>query len=362
MISALNHVYERWDGRGLPDGLMGDQIYLVARVVHVAEQVVLAHFAGGAEAARREVERRAGGHLDPDMCAAFAQHCDDVFAALGAPDMLTAVLDVEPWPAASIAASELERVCLALAIFADLKGTHLVGHSTHVAEIAGGAARLMGMDDQAVANVHAAGLLHDLGRTAVSSGIWERKGPLGPADRERVRLHTYWTERILSRCPVVADVARDAAAHHERLDGSGYHRGAGASELGRAARLLAAADAFAAMTETRPHRLAVSADEAARLLLVDTAAGKLDAEAAMAVIEAAGLPRPRSAFPCGLTEREVDVVRLCARGLSNREIAEQLVLSARTVQHHLASIYDKTGRRTRAGAAVFAMEHGLVSG
>src|SRR6266508_418916 len=129
-----------------------------------------------------------------------------------------------PLRSAKIAASELERVCLALAIFADLKGTHLVGHSTHVAEIAGGAARLMGMDDQAVANVHAAGLLHDLGRTAVSSGIWERKGPLGPADRERVRLHTYWTERILSRCPVVADVARDAAARHERLDGSGYHR------------------------------------------------------------------------------------------------------------------------------------------
>ena len=96
-------------------------------------------------------------------------------------------------------------------------------------------------------------------------------------------------------------------------------------------------------------------------MLADAAAGKLDPAAAAAVIEGAGLPRPRATWPCGLTEREVDVLRLCARGLSNRDIAEKLVVSARTVQHHLASIYDKTERRTRAGAAVFAVEHGLAT-
>src|SRR5207237_5062069 len=121
------------------------------------------------------------------------------------------------------------------------------------------------------------------------------------------------------------------------------------------------ADAFAAMTESRPHRPGLALDEAARLLIADAGSGKLDPEAAMAVVEAAGLPRPRPSYPCGLTEREVEVLRLCARGLTNREIADELVVSARTVQHHLASIYDKTGRRTRAGAAVFAVEHGLVS-
>jgi DNA-binding CsgD family transcriptional regulator len=217
------------------------------------------------------------------------------------------------------------------------------------------------MDAAAIDEIHAAALLHDLGRTAVSSEIWDRAGPLGPADRERVRLHSYWTERVLARCPAIAALSPVAAAHHERLDGSGYHRGASATELRPAARVLAAADAFAAMTESRPYRPAHAAPDAARELVAGGSAGKLDPGAAAAVIEAAGLPRHRAAWPCDLTDREVDVLRLCARGMTNRQIAETLIVSARTVQHHLGSIYDKTERRTRAGAAVFAVEHGLAT-
>jgi HD-GYP domain-containing protein (c-di-GMP phosphodiesterase class II) len=139
----------------------------------------------------------------------------------------------------------------------------------------------MGMDGTVIAEVHAAALLHDLGRTAVSSEIWNRAGPLGPADRERVRLHSYWTERVLARCPAIATLAPVAAAHHERLDGSGYHRGAGATELRPAARLLAAADAFAAMTESRPHRPALAACDAARELMAS--ASKFDGAAPRAL-------------------------------------------------------------------------------
>jgi DNA-binding NarL/FixJ family response regulator len=175
-----------------------------------------------------------------------------------------------------------------------------------------------------------------------------------------VRLHPYWTERILSRCPALAHLAPVAAAHHERLDGSGYHRGARGSELSSSARLLAAADAFAALTEPRPHRAALAPDAAARTLHEDVVAGRLDPEAAGAVVEAGGLPRRRAAWPNDLTDREVEVLRVLARGMSNREIAETLVLSPRTVQHHLANVYDKINLRTRAGAAVFAIEHGLV--
>lgn len=360
-ISALDHVYERWDGRGIPDGRAEDQVNLVARVIHVAEQAVLAHFAGGELAARREVARRAGGQLDPELCAAFSVHGEQVMGVLAAPDMLAAVLAAEPLPVALTGPGELDRLCMALAIFTDLKGVHLVGHSPRVADLAAVAAHLMGLDDRAAGQVRAAGLLHDLGRTAVSSEIWNRPGPLGPADQERVRLHSYWTERILKRCPAVAPLAAAAAAHHERLDGSGYHRNVRSPELDPTARLLAAADAFAAMTEPRPYRPALTTADAARELLADAAAGKLDPGAAAAVIEAAGLRRPQPSWPCDLTGREVEVLRLCARGMTNREIAGALVVSARTVQHHLASIYDKTGRRTRAGAAVFAVEHRLVS-
>lgn len=360
-IRALDHVYERWDGRGIPDGCAGDDVNLVARVVHIAEQAVLAHFRGGEAATRGEVARRAGGQLDPDLCTAFSAHFEQVIGALAAPDILAAVLAAEPPPAAFVNPGDLDRLCMALAIFTDLKGLHLVGHSPHVAGLAAGAARLMGMNEPEVGRVRAAGLLHDLGRTAVSSEIWDRPGPLGPADQERVRLHSYWTERILVRCPAVAHLTPAAAAHHERLDGRGYHRNTRGPELDAAARVLAAADEFAAMTESRPYRPALATADAARELIADASAGRLDPGAAAAVIEAAGLPRPQPSWPCELTDREVDVLRLCARGMTNREIADELFVSARTVQHHLASVYDKTGRRTRAGAAVFAVEHGLAS-
>ena len=172
-----------------------------------------------------------------------------------------------------------------------------------------------------------------------------------------MRLHSYWTERILRRCPTLERLAPLAPAHQERLDGSGYHRAARGIELSAGERLL---DVFAALTEPRPHREAYSRSDAAHTLQTEVRAGRLDAEAAGAVIEAAGLPRRRTAWPNDLTDREVDVLRLLARGLSNRDIADALVLSPRTVQHHLASTYDKINLHTRAGAVVFAIEHGLV--
>jgi DNA-binding CsgD family transcriptional regulator len=231
-----------------------------------------------------------------------------------------------------------------------------------VAELADAAAAEAGMGEAERAGLRVAALLHDLGRVVVSSEIWDRAGPLGAADVERVRLHAYWTDRILRRCSGLAPFAPVAAGHHERCDGSGYHRGVGAGELSPAARLLAAADVFAALTESRPHRPAVPRDRARSLLDAEAAAGRLDADACAAVEAAAGLPRTRRAWPCDLTDREVEVLRLTARGLSNRHIAEQLGVSDRTVGHHLAHVFDKTGRRTRAGAAVFAMEHGLLPG
>jgi HD-GYP domain-containing protein (c-di-GMP phosphodiesterase class II)/DNA-binding CsgD family transcriptional regulator len=359
-IRALDDVYERWDGHGFPRRRGGDDLALAARVMHVAEQVVFAQFEAGREGALTNVERRSGGQLDPDICACFNAHADAVLDRLDAADALTAVIDSEPPPALTMPASELAEICLAFAVFADLKGTHLLGHSTHVAELAVGAARLLGMDEAEQATLRIAGLVHDIGRVAVTSSVWNRAGQLGAGDWERVRLHPHWTARILMRCPALATLASIAAADHERLDGSGYHRGVRGGDLPLSARLLAAADAFAAMTEDRAYRPALVPRQAATALLEDARAGRIDPQAAAAVIEAAGLPKPRAAWPCDLTDREVEVLRLAARGLSNREIAETLVVSDRTVQHHLASVYDKTGRRSRAGAAVFAIEHNLV--
>ena len=360
VATALAEVYERWDGHGIPAGTAGEALSLPGRIVVLAEQAVLAHARGGPDAARAEVARRAGGQLDPALCAPFTANADAVLAPLDAPDPLAEALDREPRPVARVPVAELERLAFALAAVADLKGTHLIGHSPAVARLAEAAARLAGYDEDARRDLRIAALLHDVGRAGVPSSAWDRAGPLGPADAERVRLHPHWTARVLERVPALAPLAGVAAAHHERLDGSGYHRGLHGRELSAPARLLAAADVLSACCEPRPHRRAMARDEAAHALHEEARAGRLDPDAVAAVVEAAGLPRPRAAWPAGLSTREVEVLRLAARGLSNKAIAAELVLSDRTVQHHLARIYDKTDRRTRAGAALFAAEHGLL--
>ena len=358
VLDALDDVYERWDGLGIPDGRRGEGISLAGRIVHVAEQAVFAHAEAGVPGAVAEVARRAGGHLDPELAAAFTAAADEVLSTVDGPDLLAAVIAAEPVPGPPVTPAQRERFCAALATVADLKGTYLVGHSPHVMRIADAAAAVAGVADREA--LRSAALLHDIGRVAVSSSVWDRPGPLGPADQERVRLHTYWTDRVLRRCPGLAPLAELAAGHHERCDGSGYHRGARASELPFPARILAAADVFAALTEERPHRLALTLDAARAVLSDEAGAGRLDREACAAVLDGAGLPALPRAWPCDLTDREVDVLRLAARGMSNRAIADRLVISERTVGHHLAHVYDKTGRRTRAGAAVFAVEHGLL--
>jgi DNA-binding NarL/FixJ family response regulator len=150
------------------------------------------------------------------------------------------------------------------------------------------------------------------------------------------------------------------------MDGSGYHRAIPGPALSPAARILAAADAYHAMSEPRPHRLALSPEEAAEELRREVRAGRLDGDAVHAILAEAGHRHPggtrraRRERPAGLSEREVEVLRLLARGLSNRDMAEQLYLSPDTVKHHIRHIYDKTGVSTRAGATLFAMENGLL--
>jgi HD-GYP domain-containing protein (c-di-GMP phosphodiesterase class II) len=204
--------------------------------------------------------------------------------------------------------------------------------------------------------------VHDLGRVAVPSGIWNKERSLSAEEWERVRLHPYYTERILVRCGPLKGLAEVASSHHERMDGSGYHRGSKAPSLSAGARLLATADAFRAMTEPRPHRDALSQSQAADELNRACAEGRLDIACARAVLEAAGQTRKPvgSAWPAGLTDREVEVLRLLASGLSNKEIARSLTLSPKTVGHHVEHIYAKLEVSTRAGATLFAMEQGLV--
>ncbi len=200
--------------------------------------------------------------------------------------------------------------------------------------------------------IRRAGLLHDIGRVGVSSGIWEKPGPLSEREWERVRMHPYYTERVLARPPALARLGALASLHHERLDGSGYHRGVPASMLSPAARILAAADVYHAMIEPRPYRPARTPEAAAEELRREVRAGQLDSEAASGVLAAAGhrVRSTRRALVAGLSEREVEVLRLIARGHSKKQIGGLLTISQKTVDHHIQHIYNKINVSTRAAA------------
>jgi HD-GYP domain-containing protein (c-di-GMP phosphodiesterase class II) len=268
------------------------------------------------------------------------------------------VLASEPDPVLAVSEGRLDAILGGFAEIADLKSRFLHGHSTGVAELAAGAAAVAGLEPDALLRLRRAGWVHDIGRVLVPTGVWDRPGPLTTADWELVRLHPYHTERILSASPRLRELARLAGMHHERLNGLGYHRGASPGEQDVETRLLAAADAFHALTEERPHRQAHSPEQAARLLEAEA----LDRQATGAVLAASGQRAARRReWPAGLTDREVEVLRPLVRGRSLAEIARELGISTSTVHTHVAHIYEKAGVRTRAGAAIFAMESDLLS-
>lgn len=356
--TSLFHVLAMWNGKGHP-AISGPALPLSTRVMHVASTAVMFAPHSNSEVVT-QVQRRAGSYLDPDLVDVFASNAGDLLSGIDDIDPYTYVLDAEPDPARFVDDDDLETVARTFGQLVDLKSPWLHGHSAGVADLAAAAVLNLRLDEHVHA-VRLAGYLHDLGRVGVSSRIWDKPGPLSQTERDQARLHAYYSERILSRIPALTQVAKLAGQHHERSDGSGYHHGATASQLTMPSRVLATADAYRSLIEGRPYRAALPTTQAADRLKAEARAGSLDGDAVAAVLQAAGLRsgirRPR---PVDLTQRQVEVLRLVAAGNSNRDIAKRLVISSRTAEHHVQDIYGKIGVSTRAGAALFAMEHGLL--
>ncbi|HEX3491183.1 MAG TPA: HD domain-containing phosphohydrolase [Streptosporangiaceae bacterium] len=358
---SLRHLYERWDGKGMPGDQRGEQIPLAVRLMQVAQDADVAWQRGGSELAREVVTSRAGSGLDPSAVTAFLDTGDHVYEGLDAPSIWDDAMAAEPGPQPVISEERLDDCLAAVADFADLKSMWTIGHSRGVAALAEEAAVVAGLPTADVLLVRRAALVHDIGRVAVPVGVWAKPGPLNRDEREQVRLHAYHTERVLDVAPGLRPLARLAGSHGERCDGSGYHRGSQAGDLPLTAWLLAAADCYQAMREPRPYRDALSATAAADELSRDAAAGQLAPEATNAVLVAAGQPRRPMRRPAGLSERECQVLGLLARGLATKQVATRLGISPKTCDHHIQRVYAKAGVSTRAGATLFALEHGLVS-
>ena len=297
----------------------------------------------------------------PALAALVYTEAEEILVGLDSVVTWDAVIEAEPALAVVLSEAQFDAALEAIANFVDLKSPYMLGHSAAVADLAAEAAKELGLAEEDVRTLRRAGLVHDFGRLGVSNAIWDKRGPLGAGEWERVRTHPYLTERMLHGSAALAPLGAIAVQQRERLDGSGYPRGLRGNAISRPARILAVADAYQAMREPRPHRAQRTGDEAAAELRADVKAGRLDAAATDAVLGAAGhrVPRRREG-PAGLTAREVEVLKLLAQGLSNKEIAARLVISPKTAGNHIEHIYAKIDASSRATASLFAVQHGLL--
>jgi HD-GYP domain-containing protein (c-di-GMP phosphodiesterase class II) len=360
-LDALASSYESWNGKGFPGERAGADIPIASRIVQLAEFMEVGHRTGGVHAAVDIARRRAGKQFDPNLVGVLCRDTEKVFDDLDESDSWDAVIDAEPVLSGVLSPGECDEALAAISRFVDLKSPYTLGHSRAVAELASGAAAELGAPEHEVNTVWRAALVARFGYLGVSNAIWDKARPLSASEWERVRLYPYLTERMLQRAPALAPLGRIAVQVRERLDGSGYPRGLSGPSITGPARVLAAADVYQAMLEPRPHRPPRTRDEAADELRDEARDGRLDAEAVGAVLGLAGHRVARRVDgPAGLTRREIEVLRLIARGASNKDVAARLVISPKTAGTHLEHIYAKLGVSSRAEAGLFAVQHGLL--
>lgn len=361
VCDPLQQVFTRWDGKGVPGEVSGDAIALPMRLFHLADIVEVFHRANGVDAATEVARARRGKHFDPAVVDSFCALAPDVLGDLSTEPDWQALIAQEPALQRRLSEDDLDRALEAVADFTDLRSPSRAGHSRAVSALAGRAATDVGLPDTEATALRRAGLLHDLGLHGVPATILDKPGPLSASESERLRMNAYYTERMLARPPALARLGAIASMTHERCDGSGYHRGLSGAAIPVTGRLLAAACAYRAMTEPRPHRPAKTAKEATAELRSDVRAGRLDRDAVDAVLAAAGHQTgKRRSGPAGLTPREIEVLALIARGASTRQVAQRLSITPKTAETHIERIYAKSGVSTRSTATLFAMQHGLL--
>jgi HD-GYP domain-containing protein (c-di-GMP phosphodiesterase class II)/DNA-binding CsgD family transcriptional regulator len=376
---ALRFAFERWDGSG-PNGRRGDTIPLISRIVYASIFLEVFHQAEGRNAAVALARERRGDSLDPGVVDAFLRLAADegFWQGLEGESVWALVCALEPEsPSRSFSTGRLDDAAMAFGDFADLKSFYTAGHARRVAALAERVASSLRLSPADVVAIRRAGFLHDLGLVGVPSFVLHKpEARLSDAEWESLRLHPYHAERILARVPAFAASCPIVAAHHERPDGRGYHRGLTLDAIPVGARVVRAAEHFDELTHAGPERPALPAEDALATMDRETGAGFWkEALAALHEVVRADRPEPapsahraaapasghrRPGWPAGLTDREVEVLRNLATGASRRAMAADLSVSEHTIRHHLEHIYGKIEVRTRVEATLFAVEHGLL--
>jgi len=357
-IVSLRH--SRWDGAA-PLHPSGEALPLNARIMEFATAMELHRRAGGLRSMIDVAKARSGGQFDPRLIAAFLSNSGEIISGLGQFADLQLFQTLEPGQTITIAPQEIRKVAEAYADFIDIKSRYSLGHSRRVAANAYRAAVAWSADEILCNAVFNTALLHDLGKSAIPTGILDKTAPLTRLEEMRLHSHSFHTEQILAMSSVFDPLREMACSVEERCDGTGYHRHIRLSEGGAA--LIAVANYYVELTSDLPYREAMEPGAAAEALLAEVAAGRMPRDAARLILDSAGHRREvsQAALPDGLTMREAEVLRQLAHGLSTKEIARKLSVSPKTVDNQTQSIYRKIGTKSRTTAALYAMENGIFA-
>ena len=357
---------EQWDGKGPVYGMKGDQIPVTSRIVHLAQVCEVAHRFGGASAVVAVAKQRGGKDFDPVLASTLLELSarDDFWRPLQLESAQQTILGMKP-PSTfdSLSDGQVETFCEVVADFTDIRSQQTWSHSQVVATIVVGIGRQIGLGQEELTGLRRAALVHDLGKAALPFGIVEKEDDLSEGEWERFRLHPYYTDRILSRVEQLKPLVPVAAAHHEWANGQGYHRQLSGEQIPLGGRILAVADTYAILSKRADPADPEDVLQEMRFLVGTHLDGDCF-EALVASLSGAPPPvtsTPRRQRPGNLSEREMELLRELAKGLGNKQIARNLVISEKTVEHHLENIYNKLGISSRTSAVVFAVQNGIVT-
>ena len=262
---AIRTLDEHWDGRGLPEGLAGEAIPLAGRIVGLSQTVEVFASAYGVEAAVGVALERRGGWFDPALVDGLRtlRRDGEFWAAVLGPSPRTHLAALEPAEDVRLVdEATLDRIAEAFARVIDAKSPYTFRHSEGVAELAVAIGRAMDLEPEELRDLRRAGLLHDIGKLGVSNLILDKPDRLTEQEMAQVRLHPAYTGQILGKVTAFAAIVEPASAHHERLDGRGYHQGLPGEHLSAMSRALAVADVYEALTADRPYRAGLPREEA----------------------------------------------------------------------------------------------------
>ena len=266
---AIRSLDEHWDGGGHPQGLRGEQIPLLARILGLAQTVEVFYAKSGLPAALEVAKERRKKWFDPELVKILHGIRNDhaFWESLNAPEPFKRLAALEPVDRRLVAdGDQLDRIAVGFGQVIDAKSPWTYRHSEGVAAVAGGIAGVMGFKPMELRLLRRAALLHDIGKLGISNLILDKPGRLTPEELEQMRKHPFYTRQILDRVRGFSDIADVAAAHHERLDGKGYHQGIPAAQLGTAVRILTVADMYEALAAKRPYRDDLSAEQVMEIL------------------------------------------------------------------------------------------------